>query len=439
MRKIWATLLVATMGLNLVACSEGTSTPESTGGSSTSQGSEVGGEKEKVTVWAWDPAFNVAVMKEAEARYEAENPNVDIVVMDFAKSDVEQKLHTNLVSGSKVGLPEIVLIEDYNAQKYLQSYPGMFYDLTGKISHEEFAPYKMDVMTVDDKIYGVPFDSGVSALYYRKDLIEAAGYTTEDMENITWDKYIEIGKAVKEKTGKHMLTLDPNDGTIIRIMLQSAGNWYFDAEGNIDMQGNEVLKEAVSLYVEMVNTGIAKPASGWSEFVGGFNSGEVASVVTGAWITPSVMAEASQSGQWVVAPTPRLDMEGSVNASNLGGSSWYVLDGAENKDIAVDFLDKTFGKDVDFYQTVLNDIGGIATYLPALTGEAYTKEVEFFGGQAIYQDFAKWTNEIPPVNYGLYMGEAESVLMPEVMNILGGASMDDALKNAEKQLMIQIQ
>lgn len=443
MKKLWTTLLVTSIGLNLVACSSGATTPiaESKEGTTASADKNIENdkEKEKVTVWAWDPAFNIAVMKEAESRYEAENPNVDIEIMDFAKTDVEQKLHTNLASGSKDGLPEIVLIEDYNAQKYLQSYPGAFYDLTGKISHEDFAPYKVDVMRLEDKIYGVPFDSGVGGLYYRKDIIEEAGYTVSDLDNITWDKYIEIGKAVKEKTGKYMLTLDPNDGGIIRLMLQSAGSWYFDAEGNPNMKNNEALKEIVALYAEMMNSGIAKPTAGWSDFVGGFNSGEVASVVTGAWITPSVMSEASQSGKWVIAPTPRLNVENAVNASNLGGSSWYVLSDASNKDIAVDFLNKTFGSDIDFYQTVLKNIGAIGTYLPALTGEAYEEASEFFGGQSIYSDFATWINEIPSVSYGLYTWEADSVLMTEMMNVLSGAPIEEALKNAEEQVMQQVQ
>ena len=38
----------------------------------------------------------------------------------------------------------------------------------------------------------------------------------------------EIGKAVKEKTGKAMLTLDPSDIGQIRMMMQSAGTWYTD-------------------------------------------------------------------------------------------------------------------------------------------------------------------------------------------------------------------
>ena len=48
-------------------------------------------------------------------------------------------------------------------------------------------------------MYGIPFDSGVAAVFYRTDYIEEAGYTAEDMQDLTWDKYIEIGQAVQEK------------------------------------------------------------------------------------------------------------------------------------------------------------------------------------------------------------------------------------------------
>lgn len=431
MRKIWALLLVFAMSFSITACGVGS---EGKGASN----SESNGKK-KVTVWAWDPNFNIAVMNEAKALYEAENSDVEIEIMDFGKTDVEQKLHTSLASGSKKGLPEIVLIEDYNVQKYLQSYPGAFHDLTDKVNHGDFANYKVDIMTLDNKVYGMPFDTGVVGFYYRKDLIEEAGYTEADLQNITWDQYIEIGKAVKEKTGKQMLTLDPSDGGIIRVMLQSAGSWFFDSNGNPTIKDNEALKESVRIYTKMMNEGITKPVTGWTEFVGAFNNGDVASIITGAWITPTVMSEEEQNGLWKIAPVPRLEISGGVNATNLGGSSWYVLEASENAEIAADFLNKTFGQNTDFYQTILKDIGGIGTYLPALTGEAYGEAKEFFGGQAIYSDFAKWINEIPPVNYGIYTWEADGVIMVEIMNVLGGMPIEEALANAEEQIMQQVE
>jgi len=202
-------------------------------------------------------------------------------IVDYAKADVETKLQTGLAAGATDSLPDITLVEDYNAQKYLTSYPGKFADLTGKVPHSDFAKYKVDAMTVDDKVYGVPFDSGVSGMFYRTDLIEQAGYKAEDLNDITWNEFIEIGKKVEEKTGKKMLAFGLDDGGLMRVMLQSAKQWYYDKDGNINLANNDVLKEAIRTYKAIVDADIIKPTSGWNEWVGAFNAGETASVITG--------------------------------------------------------------------------------------------------------------------------------------------------------------
>ncbi|MGR5488851.1 ABC transporter substrate-binding protein, partial [Vibrio alfacsensis] len=61
-----------------------------------------------ITVWAWDPNFNVAIMQEAAEKYEAKHEDVNIKVVDFAKADIEQKLHTMLASGITSALPDVV-------------------------------------------------------------------------------------------------------------------------------------------------------------------------------------------------------------------------------------------------------------------------------------------------------------------------------------------
>jgi len=394
----------------------------------------------KITVWAWDPSFNIAIMKEAAARYEAINPEIKIDIVEMAKADVEQKLNTVLAAKTTEGLPEIVLIEDYNAQKYLQYYPGSFADLTTKFNYNDFAAYKVGVMTLDGKVYGVPFDSGVVGFFYRSDILAEAGFKAEDLKNITWDQFIEIGKTVKEKTGKYMLGFQNTDGGIMRIMMQSAGKWYFDEEGKPALIGNQALVEAFELYKKIVDSGIAKPTNNWNEWVGTINTGESASVTSGVWIVGSIKAAKDQSGLWDVAPVPRLSTVDSKNASNLGGSSWYILDKSADKDAAIDFMQKIYAGDKDFYQTILINNGAVGTYLPAATGEAYSTPDEFFGGRAIYEDLSAWMKEIPPVDYGIYTYEADAAIMAQMEAVCAGTmTIDDAIKAAEAQLENQIQ
>lgn len=395
----------------------------------------------EITVWCWDMNFNGATMKEAAARYATAHPDVTVNVVDMAKADVEQKLQAQLASGTTEGLPDIVLIEDYGAQKYLQSFPDAFEPLNDKIDYSQFAPYKVALATLDDKTYSLPFDSGVTGFFYRSDLLEQAGYKEADLQDITWDKYIEIGKAVKEKTGHVMQGLDTSDSGAINILMQSAGSWYFNEDGTLNIKDNAAFKAALTQYQKIMMTPeIWKPISGWNEFTGAFTSGEAATVVTGVWITATIKAAPDMAGKWGVAPIPKLDgVEGATHASNLGGSSWYVLSSSAEKDAATDFLATVWGKDVDFYQKILIDQGAFATFLPAREGPAFKASDDFFGGQPVWANFSTWLQAIPSVNYGIYVNEVNAAIAAQLPALAKGGSVDEAIAAIDAQVAQQIQ
>ena len=167
-RRVVSVILTAAMAAALTAgCGGAEESKEKT--------SADNGGKKKVTVWAWDVEYNIPVMEEAAKRYEAKHSDVEIEVMEYAYDDITQKIDTNLSSGITEGLPEIMLSEDANVQKYLQSYPGAFRDMKGEVEFSDFADYKVKVLTLEDGIYGVPFDIGTEGLFYRKDYMEEAG------------------------------------------------------------------------------------------------------------------------------------------------------------------------------------------------------------------------------------------------------------------------
>lgn len=390
---------------------------------------------DEITIWAWDEAFNIKAANVAKEMYAETNPDVEVNVVTMAQDDIVAKLNTSLASGSYEGLPDIVLIEDYRIQGYLNAYPDEFADLSDIASPDDFAEYKTGVNQIDGKMYGIPFDSGVAAVFYRTDYIEEAGYTAEDMQDLTWDKYIEIGKAVQEKTGKYMLTLDPSDLGQIRMMLQSAGAWYTDAEGNVAIKDNQALKDAINTYKKIVDSGISKQVADWDQFVGAFNSGEVASVPTGCWISPSVLSAEDQSGKWGVAAFPRMaENEASVNASSIGGAGWYVLKNVGHEDAAKAFLKDTFVSNVDLMNQLAVDINLVSTLKASSEAENYNKGVEFYGGQEIFKDFAEWTNNVPAVNYGEDTYAIEDIMTEVVQAIVGGADVDETLEMYQTQI-----
>ncbi|MBO0993735.1 ABC transporter substrate-binding protein [Bacillus sp. SD088] len=420
-------ILIASLVV-LAACSSGSK--EESGGD---------GKKDPntITAWAWDPNFNITALKLAEEKYSGEE-EINLDIIESGQPDIVSKLNTGLSSGTMKGMPNLVLIEDYRAQSFLQAYPDAFYDLSDYFNSEDFAKYKIESASLDGKIYGLPFDTGVAGLYVRTDMLEKSGYTVEDFTNITWDEFIEMGKKIKEKTGKQMLTVDPNDLGTIRMMIQTAGEWYLKEDGTTpNLDGNKAMADAFRIYKTMLDEEIAGIHSDFSQLLATISEEKVVTVAQGNWITPSITAEEEQSGKWAVVPIPRLNVANAVNASNLGGSSFYVLN-IDGKEKAAELLANTFGSNEDFYQDLVSEIGAIGTYIPAAKGDAYKEKNEFFGGQETVADFSKWMEEIPGVNYGMHTYAIEDILVAEMQNYLNGQAIDEVLSNAQKQAEAQL-
>lgn len=425
-KKFLAMTMASAMLMSMAAC--GSTDNNNQSASNTA-------DENSITIWAWDEAFNIKAAQEAKDIYLKTNPDAEINIVTMAQDDIVAKLNTSLSSSSYEGLPNIVLIEDYKSQGYLTSYENEFADLSDVVNQDDFASYKTAVNQTNGKVYGVPFDSGVAATFYRTDIIEQAGYTTEDMKNLTWEKYIEIGKAVKEKTGKDLCTLDPSDIGQIRMMMQSAGAWYTDADGKVSVANNQALKDAIKIYKDMVDSGCIKQISDWDQFVGALNNSEVASVVTGCWIAPSIKMAEDQSGKWAVAEFPKMEANAdSVNASSIGGAGWYVLKNVGNTELAKDFLKNTFASNVELMNSLADSITLVSTLNAAAEGENYSKPNEYFSGQELFGDFAKWTSEVPSVNYGLHTYAIEDLMTEAVQAIVGGADVDKTLNDYQTQI-----
>ena len=163
-----------------------------------------------------------------------------------------------------MALPNIVLIEDYRIQGYLSSYPDAFSDLTDIVNEDDFSSYKFAVNKIDDVIYGVPFDSGVAGLFLSYRLFSGC----RDMKlliskEITWDDFIQIAKDVKEKTGHAMISLDPSDLGLARIIMRSAGEWAIPVKNGttVTIKDNRIIPKPANVLATLLNEGLVEQVS----------------------------------------------------------------------------------------------------------------------------------------------------------------------------------
>lgn len=397
------------------------------------------GTDETLTVWCWDPNFNIYAMKQAEKLYQKDHPNFKLDIQENIYNDIETKLITAATAGDYSTLPDIFLMQDYSYHKNVTHFPGIFTELTDSgIDFSKFTAGKLADSTVDGKNYGVPFDNGTSIMALRSDVLEKAGLKADDFKNITWSKFIELGKVVKEKTGLPTLTSSGGSELLLE-MLQSAGASPM-ADGKVHIENNQALIQAMEVYQTLVKEGIMVEYTDWDQYIASMNDGKAAGVINGCWIMSSIQAAKDQSGKWTIVDMPALDgIDGATNYANCGGASWAVSSNCRNKELAFDFLKTTFGSSTELYDNLLVNAGAVASYIPAADSSVYQEASDFYGGQKVYSDVVEYAGKVPVFDCGAYYSDIRSALTDAITNVVQNHSDIKAeLKNAQETVEFNI-
>ena len=452
MKKIMSFALIMAMGVTLLsgcggsgdnggstakssATSKTASTTSASKTSSAATGNFTDNGGHELTVWCWDQSFNIYAMKEAEKIYQKKDPQFKLNIEEVRSDDVETKVTTAASSGDLSTLPDIFLMQDNSFQKYTSNFNDVFLGLNDSgINFKDFGEAKQAYSTLNGVHYGVPFDNGAVIGAYRIDILEKAGLTADDFKDITWSKFIELGKQVKEKTNTPLLTVTAGTNDLIMMMLQSAGSSMFKEDGSLNIVDNEVLRKALGIYQELYKAGVLVEVTDWDQYIAAIQRGSTAAVINGCWIIGSITAAKDLSGKWAINNMPKFDdVEGATNYSNNGGSSWAITSKSENQKLAIDFLNTTFAGSVELYETILPSSGALATYLPAGKSDVYSKPQEFFGGKPIYSLITEFAGKIPSNITGTYYYDARNAVSVGLSNVIQkGANIEDELKAAQE-------
>ena len=433
-RKIITVLLTCLMVFSASACGEKADT-SSGSENDTPKNCASDSEDNTLTVWTWDPNFNIYAINKAAELYAADgHEDFHVKVTEIESQDIETKLTTIANAGELEALPDIFLIQDASFQKFAQNYPDIFTDLTDSgIDFSQFSAAKTSYSVVNNKNMGIPFDSGTAVNCIRTDYLEQAGFTVEDFTDITWSDYMEKAKIVKEKTGQPMLTAKSATPDIIMMMLQSCGASLFQEDGRPNLDQNDVLKECMSIYIQMVRDNTLEEMPGWDQYIASINNGTVAGAMNGCWIIASVEAKEDQAGKWAVTNLPRLDsIPNATNYSSNGGSTWAITSQCKNQKLAQDFFKSTFAGSQALYDDILSK-GALSTWLPAGDSPLYEEPVDFFGKDAVYKKIVEYSSEIPSSVTSPYYYDARDAMCTALSNVIQqNASLDEELKTAQE-------
>ena len=234
-------------------------------------------------------------------------------------SDYEKQLTLGIASGE---LPDLVILDGCSMASFIQL--GLFGDISdADINWDEYIEGPLESTMMDGKHYGVPFATNCTALYYNKDMFDAAGIDYPD-ENTTWDEFHEMAKALTKDGvyGFGNAATNTDEGTFQCLQwLYTAGGSYTDIEDGVD---------AYKLMQEMIEDGSwTKECVNWtqSDVNNNFMAGNLAMQQNGPWQIPGIEANAPDLNYGVTV-LPKKDADSGQATSILGGENMGVV----NKD-----------------------------------------------------------------------------------------------------------
>jgi len=443
-RNILALLLALAMVFSLTACNGTADTADTTEAAATetttttTDTADDTAAAETVTgpitlsAWAW--LTNVDALQEAAAEYE-ELTGIQVVldIEAVAAADILTNLTTCCESGDVSSLPDIILMQDTDAYKYMANYPDLLYNVSDYVDWTQVAEAKAALTSYDGAHYGIPFDSGSSIAMYRTDILAQAGYTIDDLTDITWDRLIEIGEDLYAKTGYYLLT-DSWEMVLAQI-ISSTGTSLFNDDGSANLVGNEAVAASMAIYKEAVDKNVIYIASDWNDYVASFNGGAVAAgVINGCWIAMSVNAATDQAYLWDTTNIPNVSaVSGSTHYTNYGGSSWYVLNKSENADAAAQFLAYMFsGEGTTTYVDYMTDtLKYITTYQPVVNAGYYDDVDDGFYAAGFWTKVAQAAAGAPVFKTSVMYASTFSYITAAMQEVLEGGDLDTAISNAQ--------
>ena len=325
-KKIVSALLCLTMVAGLVTgCSGGNKSS-----SDSSADKKADGGKEEVVIWDYFETDAQKSMMESmiegfnssQDQYEASH-----VYVPFA--DYEKQLTLGMASGE---LPDLVILDGCGMASFIEM--DLFGDVSdADIKWDEYLEGPMSSTMADGKHYGIPFATNCTALFYNKDLFDAAGIAYPD-ENTTWEDFRKMAQTLTKDgvTGFGNAATGTDEGTFQCLQ------WLYTAGGDYQNIGDGM--DAYKLMQEMVTEGSwSKDCVNWtqSDVNNNFTAGNLAMQQNGPWQIPGIEKDAPDLNYGVTV-LPKKDAGSDQATSILGGENMGAVK-QDNMDGAIAFLE----------------------------------------------------------------------------------------------------
>jgi len=289
----------------------------------------------RVTVRFWGMGREGEVVSDLVAEFERRNPGVRLVVQQIPWTSAHEKLLTAFVGRSTPDLAQLgnTWIPEFAAIGALDPLDGSV-ARSQSVSSDRYFPGVWATSLYDGAVYGIPWYVDTRVLYYRRDLLARAGYTTAPR---TWSEWRDAMRKVKEiqPSSAHPILLPTNEWEQPAILGLQRGSPLLAENGTRGAFSGAEFHAAAQFYVGIFREGLA-PIVSYSQLGNAYQEfarGNIAMWMTGPWNLGEFRRRLPPGEQdlWMTAPLPAPDGTEWPGASFSGGSSLAIFRGSDRK------------------------------------------------------------------------------------------------------------
>ena len=291
--------------------------------------------REENTIRLWAMGREGEVVAQLMPDFERDHPGVHVRVQQIPWSAAHEKLLTAFVGEAT---PDIAMlgntwVPEFVALDALEPLDG-YVAASRSITKDDFFAGAWNTNVVDDRAYGVPWYVDTRVLFYRRDLLKAAGY---DSVPTTWKDWRESMERIKSRmhAGQYPLLAPTTEWPPPVILGLQTGAPLLRDDGQYGWFTDPRFRRAFEFYVDLFRDGLAPKVTGSevSNLYQEFARGNIAMYVSGPWqigeFSRRLPAEAQDT--WMTAPLPGPDGPGT---SMAGGASLVIFQRSRHKDWA---------------------------------------------------------------------------------------------------------
>ncbi|MEX0853217.1 MAG: extracellular solute-binding protein [Bauldia sp.] len=370
--------------------------------------------KGEITVWSWNIAAEALDMLVPD--FNKKYPDVKVNVLNMGNGDVYTKTLAGCAAGG-TDLPDVVTIENSEAEIQWARFPDCFVNLKefGVEKYvDKFPAFKWTELMAGDGIFSLPWDSGPTMIFYRRDLYEKAGVDPAAIN--TWDDFINAGKKILAATNGEvkMVTIDMNEDGWFRALANQESCSYFTNDGEAVAINQPGCVVALEMIKKMIDAGIVANGD-WGGQIQNIKTNSVASAYFGGWYEGTIRSNApEQSGKWGMYPPPAVE-PGGVRAANWGGSSLAITSSSKNKEAAWAYIEYALATD-EGQISMLRNRGLVPSLLSAVSTDYAKSPMEYWGGQPVWTDMLATQGNIPPYRGTQYFDEVRGTIVNKTIS-----------------------